>query len=133
MLAQNFKSAEELGIKEVEVRSLAKVLVMLECGEIPQEHFHMGTTGDWKGDWWTNPALECKTPACICGWARHISGVTPRLFNNIDKTPIGLRNLFQMSGDMSDGYPRDVTSVEEAAIALRSYLTTGRPVWGDKD
>ena len=40
MLAQNFKSAEELGIKEVEVRSLAKVLVMLECGEIPT---HLGS------------------------------------------------------------------------------------------
>jgi hypothetical protein len=129
MLANNFMTAVDLGISEIELRSLVKVLGMLERGEIPREKFHMGTTG--RVDWWGYPEMECETPACICGWARHVSGVTPRIFEGVgDRYPSGIRNLFQMLSDGRDGYPTDSRSPEEAAIALRSYLTTGRPVWG---
>jgi hypothetical protein len=137
MLAQNFKTHIELGLSEIEHKSLVKVLGMLERGEIPAEQFHMATTGgDMKGNWWVDPNAECGSPACICGWARHVSGVSPRIFDGSTekgwgKYQIGLRNLFQMAGDCSDGGPVDMDSTEEAAIALRAYLTTGRPVWGN--
>lgn len=135
MLAQNFKTAIELGLSEIEHTSLIKVLGMLERGEIPRELFNMNTTGGGiEGKWWTTPSMECGSPACICGWARHVSGVKPRIFdgsvNGWDNYSIGLKNLFQMGGDCTDGSPIDAWSTEEAAIALRAYLTTGRPVWG---
>ena len=62
MLAQNFKTAKELGLADVEVDALVTVLRMLEREDIKREEFHMGYVQH-----------ECKTPACICGWAYHIS------------------------------------------------------------
>ncbi len=63
MLAQNFKTAKELGLADAEVEALITVLGMLERGDIARAEFHMG-----------HFRHECRTPACICGWAHHISG-----------------------------------------------------------
>lgn len=126
MLAQNFKTATDLGLSDIEFESLVKVLRMLECGDIKPHQFAMFTTGDM--DWWNDQRLECGTPACICGWARHISGSKP-FRKNMDNYPVGLQSLFCM-GSKSEGGPIDYHSTEEAALGLRNYLRTGHPCWG---
>jgi hypothetical protein len=63
VLAQNFKTAKELGLADAEVEALVAVLGMLERGDIARAEFHMG-----------HFRHECRTPSCISGWAHHISG-----------------------------------------------------------
>ena len=123
MLAQNYKTAEELGLAEVEVEALVTVLRMLECGDIAREQFHMGRFRD-----------ECKTPACICGWAHHISH--GRAFSEL-ASPCGPIILYRRaSGALNDlfrltearGSGGEITPAQ-AAVALRNYLTHGEPRW----
>jgi hypothetical protein len=125
MLAQNFKTADELGLAEVEVTALATVLGMLERGEIAQGQFHMGH--------FRHP---CRTPACICGWAHYISG--GKAFSELS-SPYGsmilyrrankpLIELFRLTSARGSG--GDI-SPAQAAIALRNYLTRGEPRWAE--
>ena len=62
MLASNFMAPSALGISEVEFDALVKVLGMLERGEIPDDQFTMRRIQH-----------PCGTPACLCGWANHVS------------------------------------------------------------
>src|SRR5262245_66207726 len=113
VLAQNFKSAEELGLAEVEVEALVTVLRMLERGDIAREQFHMGQFRH-----------ECKTPACICGWAHHIS--RGRAFSELASAcgPIilhrrarsALNDLFRLTQTRASGR---AIAVAPAADALR--------------
>jgi len=125
VLAQNFKSAEELGLAEVEVEALVTVLRMLERGDIAREQFHMGQFRH-----------ECKTPACICGWAHHIS--RGRAFSELASAcgPIilhrrassALNDLFRLTQARGSG--GEITPAQ-AAVALRNYLTHGEPRWAE--
>lgn len=125
MLAQNFKTAADLGLSDIEFESLVRVLGMLERGDIEPHQFTMATTGSV--DWWDDPQLECGTPACICGWARHVA--SQRVFRkDMRMYPAGLQSLFCMGGD-SVGAPINFHSIEEASIALRNYLRVGKPGW----
>jgi hypothetical protein len=64
MLAQNFKTATDLGISEVEQDALIKVLGMLERNDFARgESFNMG--------WWYQHSNTCGTVGCIAGWAHH--------------------------------------------------------------
>ena len=125
MLAQNFKTAKELGLADVEVEALATVLGMLERGDIMREQFHMG-----------HFRHQCRTPACICGWAHHISGgkAFPELsslygpmilYRRFSNSLIGLFRLTATRGSGGDITPA------QAAIALRNYLTHGEPRWAE--
>jgi len=125
MLAQNFKTAKELGLADVEVDALAQVLGMLERGEIARDQFHMG-----------HFRHQCRTPACICGWAHHISGgrAFPELsspygpiilFRRLSNSVIGLFRLTAARGSGGDITPA------QAAIALRNFLTHGEPRWAE--
>jgi hypothetical protein len=125
MLAQNFKTADELGLAQVEVTALATVLGMLERGEIAQEQFHMG-----------HFRHSCRTPSCICGWAHHISGgkafaelTSPYgsmiLYRRANKPLIELFRLTAARGSGADITPA------QAAFALRNYLTHGAPRWAE--
>lgn len=134
MLAQNFKTADELEISEEQHDALRKVLVLLETGKlryVPYEqldfspgehvfsgHFNMTTFGD-------NHA--CGTAACIAGTAQLISGVK---FVGMDR-PEGLSDLFYAESLDHSGPddPLDKITVDQAARALRSYLTTGDARW----
>jgi hypothetical protein len=135
MLAQNFKSAAELDLSDVELQSLIKVLGMLEREELvhadapwaaqprqPNE-FNMAATLD----------NACGTIGCIAGWAYHISGGSA--FPEIVKGEIEdwdlrsnrtLNSLFGIG--RACGYLSAITP-SQAAIALRSFLTTGDPRW----
>lgn len=125
MLAQNFKTAKELGLADVEVEALVTVLRMLERGDITPEEFHMG-----------HFQQECKTPACICGWAHHVS--RGRAFPEL-ASPYGpiilyrrlnssISELFRLTEARGSG--SEITPAQ-AAVALRNYLTHGEPRWAD--
>jgi hypothetical protein len=125
VLAQNFKTAQELGLADVEHAALITVLRMLERGDIAAAEFHMG-----------HFRHECRTPACICGWAYHVSGgrafpeLTAQcgpvlLYRRVSKS---LTELFRLTAARGSG---GEISPGQAAIALRNYLTHGEPRWDE--
>jgi hypothetical protein len=126
MLAQSFKSADELGITVAEQQALIEVLGMLERGELidvgPHTEcdngFHMGTSGH-----------GCGTPACIGGWAAYVMGL--KQDDYLDRYDITQRDknpaLHELFWDETAIDTPALTS--EAATALRSYLTTGDAKW----
>jgi hypothetical protein len=125
VLAQNFKTAKELGLAQVEVEALVIVLRMLERGDIAREQLHMGRFRH-----------ECRTPACICGWAHYVSrGLA---FSEL-ASPCGpiilhrrasnaLSELFRLTQTRGSG--GGITPAQ-AAVALRNYLTHGEPRWDE--
>jgi hypothetical protein len=128
MLAQNFKSAAELGIPQAHYDVLVEVLHMLERGEIrhievPDGLWKSASDGEFCGLFnmsvWVS-AGPCGTAACLGGTAELISGLK---FGD-DMQTRGLERLFYpWSIDM------DKVTPEMGAIALRNYLTTGSPRW----
>lgn len=127
MLAQNFKTAADLGLKDVEVGALIEVLGMLERGEISAEHFDMGTV--WS-EW------HCESVGCICGWAHHISkGVAFSELTRgeplISRLPQPILDLFAMCGGRDQLRVQQNATPASAAIALRSCLTTGDADWAE--
>jgi hypothetical protein len=125
MLAQNFKTAQELGLAPAEHEALITVLRMLEREDIAREQFHMGRFQH-----------ECRTPACICGWAHHVSGgkAFPEL--SFRQGPLLLfRRLSQSTGALfrltaARNSGAEITPAQ-AAVALRNYLTEGEPRWAE--
>lgn len=132
MLAQNFKSASDLQISDVELSALITVLGMLERGELVHEEnmydypplgnkFNMGIA---------LTQTSCGTLGCIAGWAYAVSNreafteiVSSNGWNRKNK---GLIKLFGI------GYRTHYLSqytTDQAAVALRSYLTTGEAKW----
>jgi len=125
VLAQNFKTAQELGLADVEVEALVIVLRMLEREDIAREEFHMG-----------HFRHECRTPACICGWAHHVSHgrAFPELsaqhgsmilYRRVGHLPAVI-DLFRLTAARGSG--GEITP-GQAAIALRNYLTYGEARW----
>lgn len=132
MLAQNFKTPADLRITDAEFAALARVLAMLERGELRhveddacnfENGFNMGTI---------RRVEQCGTTACICGWAQIISDVP--VFESFEATdaeewreqPDALIELFKFGR-----YSHEVDRISDAqaAIALRNYLTNGEPCW----
>lgn len=128
MLAQNFKTAEELGLGEAELAAHITVLGMLERGElkhIPEPSYRKRQNGfNMSFDGLETP---CGTVACIGGWVAVILG---------DKATWGYvagpaidtprRRLYWPLG--GDDVMKTITT-SQAAMALRNYLTTGEPRW----
>lgn len=124
MLAQNFKTATDLGLNDLSHTALTKVLGLLERQEVKwtdkytpiPNGFNMGAVLQQE---------ECGTVACILGWAM-ILGSPGNFKSNdpTDKQQDRLDNLFMPRGFMSGTY-----TVEHAATALRNYLTTGDAQW----
>ncbi len=118
MLAQNFKTAADLRIADVELDALIKVLGMLEREEIAPEQFNM--------------CRYCGTACCLAGWAYIASGeiAFPEVADNTPRSPAhgndGLSTLF--CSRLGLGLR---ATPSQAAIALRSYLTTGDANWAE--
>jgi hypothetical protein len=135
MLMQNFKSATDLGITEPQKNALMKTLVLLETGKlthVPDKEIKgdmpkgkrtfsgMFNMGAWSGA----DAHRCGTICCIGGTAELIGNVTfGGGFGRGIESP-ALKGLFYPSIDSWDSI-----TTEEAATALRSYLTTGDARW----
>lgn len=118
MLAQNFKTPVDLRISDVQFETLVKLLGMLDREEIPAENLVMDTV--W-----------CGTAGCLCGWAQRISGGTAfKVTPDGVQPPRRLDTLFMMNIS-GDEIRRLHIRPDQAAIALRSFLTTGSPNWGN--
>ena len=125
MLARSFLSAKDLGISEIERDALIATLFSFERGEI--EHFTM-----------RHFRAECGTPACICGWANHLS--EGRAFAEVStmsgvlavkslhgRLPRQLQYLFDIQG-----LPEQAGATQaQATAALSNYLTFGEPRWNE--
>ena len=129
MLAQNFKSADDLAITEEQKNALIKTLALLETRQLEysrdfdtdyEEEPERAFSGKFNMRYWTEHS-PCGTIACIGGTAELISGVA---FPYADHN--GLRRLFQPNIPVKR-WARITT--DEAATALRNYLTTGMPSW----
>lgn len=129
MLARNFKTPADLGISNAEFEALAKVLGMLERGDIPEREFNMARI---------RGKTSCGTVACICGWAsivsdgrafpmREMPGERWYPISSFSALPKSLRDLFGVD-NMKVCFEG---TRQSAAIALRSYLTTGEPRWAE--
>jgi hypothetical protein len=132
MLAQNFKTAADLGITEPQRAALGKVLVLLETGKLrncpmggPSESAGM-YSGQFNMNQWS-AENECGTIACIGGTAELVGTLAVREMSHAAYGSKRLHELF---------YPycvdtlkwTDITTTQ-AATALRSYLSTGDARW----
>src|SRR5437764_12102566 len=118
MLAQNFRSADDLGITEPQHDALRKTLVLLETGRLV--HTEPGRTRGDRGrftghfnmrEW--NSAGACGTVCCIGGTAELIGNV----HFDPERLPEGLDELFFPNTARVE----DIDT-SQAATALRCYL-----------
>lgn len=141
MLAQNFKTATDLGIKDVELDALIKVLGMLERGEIPKAAFDMGRFRPYYSSE-ESVVAECGTVGCICGWANFISNGAA--FPELNELRIGDPLMRRISPAARHAFAMDDHTQTEltgriwsegtpasAAVALRSFLSTGDANWAE--
>lgn len=145
MLAQNFLTAETLGISQEQQETLIKVLRMLESGEVrhtppgrlPPAVGYVWPVGKLSGqfnmmNWITEN--ECGSVCCMGGLADAVAGKNlfsgrHQVFGMEYHRTDDLRELFSPRAVLS-GYWPDIT-VEQAAAALRNYLTLGAPNWSE--
>lgn len=129
MLAQNFKTANELQITEPQLSALIKTLVLFETGKIkyvpvsPDDFCPDDDNRKFSGHFnmvaWSMKH-PCGTVACIGGTAEMVGGVDFQLLETNDE----LDKLFY-----PEPYSYGGVTVEQAARALRNYLTFGEPRW----
>jgi hypothetical protein len=118
MLAQNFLSADALDISENDLRALIKVLGLLERGEL--KHVQLKKYDCKVPDAFNMEFWDCGTAHCIGGWAHQFGA-------DLNQCNPGIWGL--CFPEEHDGYAN--ITVEEAAIALRSYLTCGDAKWAE--
>lgn len=142
MLMQNFKTAAELELSEEEYDAHVRVLHMLERGELV--HWTWERNGPKLADVppgakWFNmrySTLEdsCGTVACIGGWVGLVMGLSElQASEYVSDVGEGARaRLYypHWRGGFTEQSRYKITT-EEAAQALRNYLTTGEPRWND--
>lgn len=131
-----FKTAAQLKITPEEHRALQLALDYMESGKV--EHIAKPRRWYWRDErrhgtpeprlryfnmaFWNVECHDCGTVACIGGIAETLGGVS----FSVAGLPSALDDLF---------YPRVVEknteeiSLDEAAVALRGYLETGRTSW----
>lgn len=124
MLAQNFLDPDLLGISPTAQAALIKVLGMLERGEL--HHCRRGDDIRPNGFNLANHRVElaCGTVACIAGWAD--IAARPRRLNLLRQAAksAALADLFA-----PENLSWHVVRPEQAACALRNYLTLGEARW----
>lgn len=134
MIAQNFKTASDLGISESHIAALAKVLGMLERGEFTHHTESTKKTAyKFNMNFWgpvsEHSKVNCGTPHCIGGWAEVIGRVSfgPDRSAELDELFYPGRVLKEIYGEFD--YERITTA--QAGIAVRNYLTYGEPRWAE--
>lgn len=133
MLAQNFMSAEALELTDKQHAGLIKVLGMLERDELIHDpDLTRKASNGFCMDYWRTPShhRDCGTVMCIGGWAETIGGshffsitaAQERLFY-----PLIERDL---PPNVTSALYR-TTTTQQAATALRNFLTTGEANWAE--
>lgn len=127
MLMQNFKSAKELDLGQDELDAHVKVLGMLERGELRHRNGSLDRAGD-RFDMGVIAIKHCcGTVGCIGGWVAMTMGFNEEAADYyVDMTSGSQRRLYYPDGRLV-GY--ESITVDQAARALRNYLTTGEPLW----
>lgn len=132
MLQQNFQTPEALGLTAPQHRALVLTLNALERGELRYVPVHGPSLWPFSEDYpYTGhfnmrtfqSALPCGTVCCIAGTAELLGNTT---FAGLNRSP-ELEELFFPSSSDPEYY--DKITPDQAAIALRAYLTTGVPDW----
>lgn len=135
MLAQNFKSASDLQISDVELSSLITVLGMLERGELVHEHYlyESDPDGDRFNMGVTLESGSCGTLGCIAGWAYIVSGkeAFPELVAEDWSSRFRNHELVKLFGIGQHTSWLARFTPEHAASVLRTYLTTGKADWNE--
>ena len=127
MLAQNFKTAIDLGITSAEHDVLIKVLGMLERGELVHDRRGTGRLPNgFNMDHWGSQT-ECGSVGCIYGWCRFV-GKSDMLF---EKEPPAVKRLFRVDHLHDEVKQWSDITPDQAASALRNYLTLGEARWGE--
>jgi hypothetical protein len=125
MLAQYFQTPQKLGLSDRSYKAHIKVLGMLERGEMRHaagpipNGFNMTDCGTF---------TECGSVACIGGWAAFFLGRKNTI--SYVSSAKGARGRLYYPRYDHPVQARNIT-VEQAAIALRNYLTFGEPCWGE--
>jgi len=143
MLAQNFKTPDELQVTDAEFAALLQVLGALERGEL--RHYSLrGRRPSLRANVPNGFSMSehicqsgCNTVACIAGWAYVFSGRKVFGFNGgimgafyrNDKLSPALEELFYMYSQ--DPGELDTTTPQQAACALRNFLTYGEARWDE--
>lgn len=130
MLASSFRTAEELKCSEADRAAAIKVLHMLESGEIKSIKFNEVIIGKrlLMSDW--SEERLCGTVACIGGWMEIVKGGDLDFSEENEEGDVHGYGF----GSWNDVfYPPDwcyrLFTVEEAAVALRAKLETGKATW----
>lgn len=130
MLAQNFKTAAELDLSNAQHSALIKVLALFDGGLMKHRRPRSldgkdaaKFTGGFNMDQWNTFTHACGSVCCIGGTAELIAG------SPIFDSGLGAEGYL---GDLF--FPPDTSNwpaitVEQGAMALRRYLTTGNPRW----
>lgn len=128
MLMQNFKSACDLKLSEKQRDALIKTLVLMETGKLVHTDARgllwlckkgRKFTGHFNMERWNEYVPGCGTVACIGGTAELIGDF--KFYATEISEELG--DLFSPAFSMAG------ITVEQAASALRNYLTTGIPDW----
>jgi hypothetical protein len=132
MLAQNFMKSADLDLTDEQFEALCKTLVLLETEKLRHvpvvKDFVDGNYAfsgrfnmcNWAGH------HPCGTVACIGGTAELIGNVSFGYHLALKRTNLRLYRLF--FPPMKSSMWSSITP-QQAATALRSYLTTGNPHW----
>ena len=137
MLARSpYKTAEDLGLNEPFYEGLLMVLDKMKKGEfvwtkkdkLVKNGFNMAF--GWSG---REYSAECGTVGCIAGWAFVLSPAS----NKIDSLIGAVTSIHEPTQQranywglvMPEGYQNGHHTLEQAQIALESYLLTGKADW----
>lgn len=132
MLAQNFMKSKALKITDKEHGALIAVLHALDRGELKHRNhakpdgpngFNMGRLRN---------EMACGTVACLKGWAQTFAGKED-VFDSFRMTS-AVADLFMyqcIDRPETMKWNREKVTTDQAAHALRNYLTSGAARWGE--
>jgi len=142
MLAQNFKTPDELQVTDAEFAALLQVLGALERDEF--RHYTLSRRRLIRATVPNGFSMSehlckegCNTVACIAGWAHEFSG------GKVFKSNGGIQGAFLWGGVLSHALEElfymytqppgalDTTTPKQAARALRNFLTYGEARWDE--
>jgi len=138
MLAENFLKPSQLGLTKKRRAALVTVLRMLERGEIKHVDIDpigyecvIGKPTDLQifNMQVTHAETHCGTAGCIAGWADAVCGTRFTMVEGgicVRMLRTALDRLF--CPPIGDKTWSKITT-EQAARALRNYLTTGEAMW----
>jgi len=128
-LEGKFLDAKTLGLTEKQYCGLIQTLAWLEAGKLDHEN-EKGITRFDMGHW--RQYTSCGTVCCIGGTAEVLAGLP--YGGMFAKGNQELRNLFYPGSSKWRAvtyplHPGWMASTAQAAVALRSYLETGKADW----